>query len=296
MNKILLPLACVLAGLLGILVSQFLGQDLVGMVLKWEGIQKLQELPFVAEVKKEVNLPGGLRSELNDPDAYLTSSGTIDWTNKQRATENLPALKYNTLLARSAQKKLEDMFQRQYFAHNAPDGTTPGQVIESVGYEYITTGENLALGNFSDDQALVQAWMDSPGHRANIMNTRYQEIGVAVGRGIYDGQEVWIAVQHFGKPYSSCPTVDESAKTQIDDNIEKSKTMQQELDQAKKEIEENDPQNQEEVKAHNDKVNAYNTKVQEYNQLIATTKELTNTYNEQVRAFNACADEGKKGS
>lgn len=292
-NKILILLVFIIAGLLGILLAELFGQDVISTVLRWEGIKKIQELPFVEEIQKEVNLPGGLRGSTNDPDAYLTTGGTIEWTNRHRAENGLAPLREDPLLVASAQKKLEDMFQKQYFAHNAPDGTTPGQVIESVGYKYITTGENLALGNFSDDQELVQAWMDSPGHKANILNTRYSEIGVAVGKGVYDGQEVWIAVQHFGKPYSSCPEVDPTAKAQIDANVNNSRTIQKNLDKLRTEIESEDPKTEEELEAHNEKVNRYNDEVKAYNALIAETKSLTDTYNEQVRAFNSCADEGK---
>jgi len=262
----------------------------VQQVLNWESVKKLQNLPFIEQVKREVNMPGGLRSERDAPDAYLTRTGVIEWTNSQRVENGLDPLQENSVLNASAQKKLEDMFQKQYFAHDAPDGTTPGDIIEIVGYEYITTGENLALGNFADDQELVQAWMDSPGHRENILKDRYQEIGVAVGKGIFDGEEVWIAVQHFGKPLTSCPGVDESLRTQIDQKTTQAESLQQELDTLKQELENSDPQTEEEAKAHNDKVDEYNTKVAQYNALVQEIKTITTDYNSQVNAFNSCAN------
>src|SRR6185369_15716694 len=117
----------------------------------------------------------------------------------------LPALKENALLDKAAKKKLDDMFAQQYFEHINPQGKGPSDLAKSVGYDYIAIGENLALGNFKNDAELVQAWMDSPGHRANILNKQYTEIGVAVGQGTYEGKKTWLAVQEFGRPTSSCP-------------------------------------------------------------------------------------------
>ena len=64
----------------------------------------------------------------------------------------------------------------------------------------------------------MTAWMNSPGHRANILNPHFQEIGVAVGKGMYEGHETWIAVQSFGMPLSACPASDANLKIKIDAN------------------------------------------------------------------------------
>src|SRR5262249_8345343 len=114
----------------------------------------------------------------------LTQAGVIKWTNIQRQENGaLPALTVNAKLNESAQLKLKDMFAKQYFEHVSPSGVGPDGLANEVGYAYASIGENLALGNFADDRALVQAWMDSPGHRANILGKSYREIGVAVGKG-----------------------------------------------------------------------------------------------------------------
>jgi len=122
--------------------------------------------------------------------------------------------------------QLDDIFEKQYFAHISPEGLGPSDLAEKSGYEYIMIAENLALGNFKDDNTLVNAWMDSPGHRANILNNRYTEIGVAVGKGFFSesnennkeeiATEVWIAVQEFGLPLSSCPKPEESLLNTIE--------------------------------------------------------------------------------
>ena len=133
----------------------------------------------------------------------------------------MPALLENTKLDQSAELKAQDMLKNQYFAHTSPSGMAVGNLAEKVGYEFIAIGENLALGNFENDEALVQAWMDSPGHRANILNSRYQEIGVAVLKGVFEGRTTWLAVQHFGLPLSVCPSPQEGVKLTIDANQNK---------------------------------------------------------------------------
>lgn len=260
-------------------------------VLRFQNIE--DSLPFVESIKKEVNLPGPLKETAqNFQNTNLTRSGVISWTNTMRDNEGLPTLSENELLNASAQKKLEDMFEKQYFEHVAPNGTTPTDVIVSVGYEYITTGENLALGNFKDDEALVQGWMDSPGHRANILNKKYQEIGVAVGEGMYQGKRTWLAVQHFGKPLSSCPYPDDNIKNHIDELVANAEELKMTIDSQKQELENSDPKSEDERQSYNQKVDEYNQNVSEYNSLLDTLKSQTANYNNQVNEFNSCADEG----
>lgn len=164
----------------------------------------------------EVLTPGPLRGPLGQSGIKLTTAGVLTETNRHRATSDLSPLRPNTTLDQAAQKKVADMFARQYFAHESPDGTGPADLVTSVNYKYIRVGENLALGNFASDAALVQAWMDSPGHRANILHTGFSEIGLAVGEGVFEGTKVWLAVQTFAAPLSSCPTVDPKLQQKFD--------------------------------------------------------------------------------
>jgi uncharacterized protein YkwD len=174
--------------------------------------------PFLEKLTDvtEVLTPEPLKGPLGQSGGTLTTSGILTETNRHRALYNLPILAANSTLEKAAQKKVADMFARQYFAHEAPDGTGPADLVTSVGYEYIRVGENLALGNFASDQELVQAWMDSPGHRANILHTGFSEIGLAVGRGNFEGTEVWLAVQTFAAPLSDCPEVDPRLQKEFD--------------------------------------------------------------------------------
>jgi uncharacterized protein YkwD len=240
--------------------------------------------PSKAEPK--VSAPPPLRAATTgSPDALLTKNGTISWTNAQRVDNNLPPLKENTLLNAAAAAKANDMFAKQYFAHVSPAGTGPSDLAKNAGYEFIAVGENLALGNFDGDKALVQAWMDSPGHRANILRAQYEEIGVAVVQGIYEGHKTWIAVQEFGRPLSSCPQPDEALKTTIETNQNILDEWQKALDVQKAQLDAMRPKRGFE---YNQKVNEYNDFVNRYNALVAETKPLIIQYNTQTETFNAC--------
>lgn len=120
-------------------------------------------------------------------------------TNKDRAAQNISELKTNSLLEKAAQMKADDMASKGYFAHNTPDGKTPWYWIQKAGYSYVVAGENLAV-NFVDSEDVQKAWMASPTHRANIVNSRFTEIGIATSTGIYKGREAIFVVQMFGTP------------------------------------------------------------------------------------------------
>jgi len=123
----------------------------------------------------------------------------LSLTNSNRQASGLVNLSFNATLAESARQKANDMFADNYWAHNAPDGTTPWYFFKNAGYNYLYAGENLAR-DFGDSDGVVRAWMDSPTHRDNIMSGRYTEIGIAVVNGTLNGQETTLVVQHFGKP------------------------------------------------------------------------------------------------
>ncbi len=236
----------------------------------------------------KVIAPGPLRvttqSSAKNP-TPLSMQGVIQYTNEARAQNGgLAALTENKTLDLDAQIKLQDMFTKQYFEHVSPSGTGPGDLADRVGYAYVLVGENLALGDFSSDQDLVTAWMNSPGHRANILNTHYQEIGVAVGKGMYQGRNTWLAVQSFGMPRSACPVIDNQLKERIDaDNITIT-NLRLQLDAKKAQIDataQNDPN-------YNTYVNEFNALIPSYNALVESTRTNVATYNAGVRAYNEC--------
>lgn len=244
----------------------------------------VEEIPQIAQ--KTINTPPPLRAKQESPRAFLTLEGVVTHTNNQRAQHGLPPLSNNSLLNQSAFKKAQDMFNKQYFAHDSPDGKGVADLAEEVDYQFIAIGENLALGNFLNDAVLVQAWMDSPGHRANILNNRYIEMGVGVIKGTYEGKTTWMAVQHFGRPLSDCPQPNDSLLSRIEDNKNRLKQMGEDLERRKKELDEAEPKHGPE---YNQKIDEYNSKVAEYNSLVNETKNLTEEYNAQTKAFNQCA-------
>lgn len=134
----------------------------------------------------------------------ISVTDVVSQTNAQRATAGLPALTFNTTLSQAANAKAQDMFAKQYWAHKSPEGVEPWAFINDSGYTYIAAGENLAR-DFMNTTEMMTAWMGSPTHRANIMNPRYQEIGIAVVNGSLEGMETTLVVQMFGRPTTEKP-------------------------------------------------------------------------------------------
>ncbi|MDP2586720.1 MAG: CAP domain-containing protein [Candidatus Komeilibacteria bacterium] len=120
----------------------------------------------------------------------------IDLTNAERIKNNLPTLTINTDLNLAAKHKASDIFKWQKFSHDLP-GKKFSDEVKKVGYEYAITGENLAEG-FADAEAIMKAWMKSQGHRENILNPRYQEIGMSIKRDKLEGRVTYVVVQYFG--------------------------------------------------------------------------------------------------
>ena len=262
----------------------------VGAIFVFEKIKfspKLEQfVSGIKELERQISAPPPLRSSSDAKNARLTNSGIIVWTNKHRQDSGAAPLKPNDQLNAAALAKVKDMFARQFFAHDDPDGRGAADLAEDAGYEFIAIGENLALGNFADDEALVQAWMDSPGHRENILQPSYEEIGTAAMRGTFEGHTTWLAVQIFGRPISSCLVVNSALKNLIESNERELSVMEAELEAARKDMDNTQPKH---GTVYNQKVDSYNAKAGKYNSLVSETKDLVKRYNEQVVEFNNCA-------
>jgi len=262
-------------------------------------LPKIEKLPefgkeitnlFIQDPEKQISTPSPLFAPKESPQASLTRAGVIRLTNVQREKYGVSLLKENTKLNASAETKAQDMLKNQYFSHYSLSGIGVGNLVESAGYEYIAIGENLALGNFENDEVLVQAWMDSPGHRENILNAQYQEIGVAVVKGIFNGQSTWLAVQHFGLPLSACPQPDKILSTEIEKNQNQIEALRKTLETLQIEIQGMRPKRS---SVYNQKIEEYNNLVSEYNGLIQKTKILVEKYNAQAALFNECVSVGE---
>lgn len=243
-------------------------------------------------VKREIISPEPLRVEREVvPEAVLTRAGIISLTNIQRAAKGLAPLTENAKLNSAAKAKVVDMFARQYFAHDSPQGIDAGDLAERADYKFIRIGENLALGNFANDQELLQGWMDSPGHRANILDKGFQEIGVAVKQGLFENETVWLAVQIFGLPQSACPQPDAELKASLEAYDAELNELRQKIEALKAEIENSKNKSR---KQYNEMVEQYNALVAQYNKLVDEMKALVDAYNAQVRTSNRCINEKLK--
>lgn len=129
----------------------------------------------------------------------ITVNKLFQLTNNIRQENSVSPLSYNQLLAKAAEEKAQDMFSKNYWSHYAPDGKTPWDFILSTGYQYEFAGENLAK-NFLFSQDVINAWMNSPSHKENMLRKDYTEVGFAVANGILNGEETTLVVQMFGKP------------------------------------------------------------------------------------------------
>lgn len=123
----------------------------------------------------------------------------VDLTNTKRSQNQVAPLVRSTVLDKAAKLKAEHMAKQQYFAHFSPDGVSPWYWFDQVGYRYAHAGENLAI-HFTDSSEVVEAWMESPAHRQNIVGQQYQEIGVGTAKGKYEGYDTVFVVQLFGTP------------------------------------------------------------------------------------------------
>jgi len=122
----------------------------------------------------------------------------VDYANQGRVESLASPLTMNPLLEEAARKKAEDMAANGYFAHFSPEGRAPWDFIKEAGYNFSYAGENLAI-DFSDSVDVYQAWMDSPSHRANILNRNFKDIGIATAKGVYQGRDTTFVVQMFGR-------------------------------------------------------------------------------------------------
>jgi hypothetical protein len=130
----------------------------------------------------------------------IDAASIFELTNEARGENGRPPLLWDARLSEIAEEKLDDMFEREYFAHKDPDGKTAGARALADGYQFTLLGENLAMGWYESPDALVDAWMGSSGHRKNILLTGFTSIGVAFGLRQFKGEETMIAIQIFAHP------------------------------------------------------------------------------------------------
>jgi len=125
--------------------------------------------------------PGQKISIPNIDDVKAIENEIARLVNVERSKQGLRALTMNWELSRVARYKSQDMIDKNYFAHNSPTYGTPFQMMQHFGITYSAAGENIAYGQRTA-QEVMTAWMNSSGHRANILNANYNQIGVGVAK------------------------------------------------------------------------------------------------------------------
>jgi len=139
--------------------------------------------------------------------AYATNINVTDLangTNTARIDNGLPGLSLSPKLNMSAQLKANEMIEQNYWSHVSPSGTQPWYWFTQAGYDYVNAGENLAYG-FSTSEATIAGWMNSAGHRANILGS-YQDVGFGIANGEnYQGAQNTVVVAHYGTPRNTPP-------------------------------------------------------------------------------------------
>ncbi|MEK9182525.1 MAG: CAP domain-containing protein, partial [Patescibacteria group bacterium] len=153
------------------------------------------------EIIRELNLTGAVYPGV-----------LADLTNEDRAEEGVPGLLWSDTLENAAKLKAEDMIQNGYFAHTSPSGITPWHWLTRANYSFVYAGENLAI-DFRESSRVEKAWLDSPTHRANVLNPRFTEMGIMALDGIFEGRNTTFVVEFFGKPTVSIKPAETSAST-----------------------------------------------------------------------------------
>ena len=137
----------------------------------------------------------------------ITLENTLALMNAYRAESGLPPLHLDAKLSEAAEDRMRDMEYGGWWSHVSPEGKPPFEWIKLREYDYLYAGENLAAG-YETARVLVQSWMESPGHRANIMGAQFADCGIAIIEGSTKGPAMGKSVVVlFGRRKVSLVTV-----------------------------------------------------------------------------------------
>jgi uncharacterized protein YkwD len=130
----------------------------------------------------------------------ITRDSVLKSMNAYRAEKGLPTLRFDARLQKAAEDRMRDMEEQEYWAHESPQGRSPFTWLAAEAYDFAYAGENLACG-FETTEVLVSSWMESPGHRDNIMSPMYVDCAIAIIDGSTRGRAVGKSVVvMFGRP------------------------------------------------------------------------------------------------
>ncbi len=249
------------------------------------------------------------------PQEPLTRGAIIKLCNDMRASHGLAHLAENQLLDKIAEDRVRDMFQKQYIGHVSPTGEQASDYAQRTGYHYKIIAENIAAGNFMNNQKVIDGWMQSPGHKQNMLSPDIKEIGVAIDKGQQQGANTWIAVQIFGlqslpvpeRTHCTAPPEGllseiESKKAELVNAENRLAGFKQMLEQESYAIEadrRNAGSSSQAVYNLNARISSYNERSAWYNNLVADVaakrtilKTLAEDYNKRVQAYHECEGAG----
>ncbi|TSC92972.1 MAG: calcium-chelating exported protein [Candidatus Berkelbacteria bacterium Licking1014_7] len=142
----------------------------------------------------------------------------IEKINNQRKNFDLSELVVDVHLENAALSKAHHIIEHNYFDHYSPDGVSPWDFILSSGYDYRYAAENLAI-NYTDSAEVVTAWMVSESHRKNILNPKYENIGVGIATGKVNGSDSAVTVLMLGKEMASSYNIFDLSVTEMIRNL-----------------------------------------------------------------------------
>jgi uncharacterized protein YkwD len=236
----------------------------------------------------------------------LAKESITELTNEARSLNGLTDLTENDLLDTVAEERAKDMLDKQYFAHVSPTGEQASDVAQRVGYRYKIIAENIAQGLFLTNQKLIDGWMQSPGHRKNILSSNVREIGVSVVKGKMHGADTWVGVQIFGlqsPPVSdkSCTSPSSDLANQISVKKTEMQGLSERLIRLGQELgRENTSIGLERIAVGKDykrdydlnmSISAYNEKINRHNQLAAELRAKEVTLNSMIEEYNRTLQE-----
>ncbi len=270
----------------------------------------LQTIKNFGESSLQQVLQSGHSSEPSIMRELLTRENVIALTNKARADNGLPPLAENQLLNEIAASRARDMLEKQYFAHVSPTGEQASDIAQRIRYPYKIIAENIGSGDFYTNQKIVDGWMQSPGHRNNILSSEVQDIGAAVIKGNMKGHETYVTVQIFGLQslpvaQKNCVAPPENLLRDIEIKKAELASLQDQLSRLKNDLnEEKESIETEQQYASGDapkilklnvKINAYNEKSHWYNRVAGEAKakvdviqSMENEYNRLLQTYHEC--------
>ncbi|WP_161794831.1 CAP domain-containing protein [Desulfonatronum thioautotrophicum] len=245
--------------------------------------------------QKTIPRPPGIISE------KLNASDIVKLTNEYRISLGLPPLRENFQLTHAAEYRANDMIKNSYYAHvNPVTGENPGDAITQANYQFRTYAENIAMGNFQSNRHIVDGWINSPGHRANIVNPDIREIGVAI---IKDNltplgrPSVYYGVQLFASPMPDCSRPSNADKALLQDMQRRNDDIWKRVDDKRREIENlksridretNTATRNRLIPDYNRQVGAFNSLAAEAKGMQESLKLVVQAYNKKVNEYNAC--------